>query len=47
MVKLTPEEQGVLLRDIRELEPSAGAGGRQGFTNVTLAVASRPRSAPR
>lgn len=43
MVKLTPEEQAVLLRDHPEsFEPSPGAWGRQGCTNVTLASASRP-----
>jgi len=43
MVRLTPEEQAVLLRDHPEsFEPSAGAWGRQGATNVTLATANRP-----
>jgi hypothetical protein len=43
MVKLAPDEQAVLLRDHPEsFEPSAGAWGRQGCTNVVLATASRP-----
>lgn len=43
MVKLAPEEQAVLLRDHPEsFEPSAGAWGRQGCTNVVLATANRP-----
>jgi hypothetical protein len=43
MVKVSPEEQTVLLRDHPEsFEPSAGAWGRQGCTNVKLADASRP-----
>ena len=43
MVKLTPEEQQVLLREHPEtFEPSAGAWGRQGCTNVKLAGASKP-----
>jgi hypothetical protein len=42
MVKLTPEEQAVLLRDHpKTFEPSAGAWGRQGCTNVTLATADK------
>ena len=37
MVKLTPEEQRELLRSNPEtFEPSAGAWGRQGCTNVIL-----------
>jgi hypothetical protein len=41
MVKLHPDEQAVLLREHREsFEPSAGAWGRQGCTNVKLATAS-------
>jgi hypothetical protein len=37
MVKLTPEEQRELLRTNPEtFEPSAGAWGRQGCTNVIL-----------
>ena len=40
MVKLAPEEQAVLLRDHpKTFEPSAGAWGRQGCTNVRLATA--------
>ena len=43
MVKLTPEEQAVLLREHPEsFEPSAGAWGRQGCTNVKLASAKKP-----
>jgi hypothetical protein len=43
MVKLTPEEQAVLLREHPEsFEPSAGAWGRQGCTNVPLAQARKP-----
>ncbi len=43
MVKLTPGEQAVLLREHpKTFEPSAGAWGRQGCTNVVLAKASRP-----
>jgi hypothetical protein len=43
MVKLAPEEQAVLLREHpKTFEPSAGAWGRQGCTNVVLAKASRP-----
>jgi hypothetical protein len=43
MVKLSPDEQRVLLREHPEtFEPSAGAWGRQGCTNVKLATASRP-----
>jgi hypothetical protein len=43
MVKLAPEEQEVLLRQHPEsFEPSAGAWGRQGCTNVRLAKANRP-----
>jgi hypothetical protein len=42
MVKLSPEEQQVLLRDHPEsFEPSAGAWGRQGCTNVRLATADK------
>jgi hypothetical protein len=42
MVKLTPEEQQVLLREHPEsFEPSTGAWGRQGCTNVRLAEANR------
>jgi hypothetical protein len=42
MVKLAPEEQAVLLREHPEtFEPSAGAWGRQGCTNVKLATADR------
>lgn len=42
MVKLTPEEQAVLLREHPEtFEPSPGAWGRQGCTNVKLATADR------
>jgi hypothetical protein len=40
MVKLTPEEQAVLLREHpKTFEPSSGAWGRQGCTNVKLASA--------
>jgi hypothetical protein len=43
MVKLSPDEQALVLREHPEsFEPSAGAWGRQGCTNVTLATASRP-----
>jgi hypothetical protein len=43
MVKLSPDEQAVVLRDHPEsFEPSAGAWGRQGCTNVKLSDASRP-----
>ena len=42
MVKLTPAEQAVLLREHPEsFEPSPGAWGRQGCTNVKLATANR------
>jgi hypothetical protein len=42
MVKIAPEEQAVLLREHPEtFEPSAGAWGRQGCTNVKLATADR------
>lgn len=38
MVKVSPDEQRELLRTHPEaFEPSAGAWGRQGCTNVTLA----------
>ena len=51
MVKLTPEEQAVFLREHpKTFEPSAGAWGRQGCTNVKLATADkravRARRAP-
>lgn len=37
MVKLTPEEQAELMKaNSRMFEPSAGAWGRQGCTNVVL-----------
>jgi hypothetical protein len=39
MVKVTPEEQAELLRTSGAFEPSAGAWGRQGCTNVRLAAA--------
>jgi hypothetical protein len=40
MVKLTPAEQKAFLKDApRMFEPSAGAWGRQGCTNVILAAA--------
>jgi hypothetical protein len=40
MVKLTPAEQKMFLNDApRMFEPSAGAWGRQGCTNVILAAA--------
>jgi hypothetical protein len=42
MLKVTPGEQAVLLRDHPQtFEPSAGAWGRQGCTNVKLATADR------
>jgi hypothetical protein len=42
MVKLTPEEQRACMRDAPEtFEPSSGAWGRQGCTNVRLATADR------
>ena len=42
MVKLTPEEQAVFLREHpKTFEPSAGAWGRQGCTNVKLATADK------
>jgi hypothetical protein len=41
MVKLTPEQQREFLRE-KGFEPSAGAWGRQGCTNVTLATVSAP-----
>jgi hypothetical protein len=42
MLKLAPEEQAILLRDHPQtFEPSAGAWGRQGCTNVRLATADR------
>jgi hypothetical protein len=42
MLKVTPEEQAALLQDHPEtFEPSAGAWGRQGCTNVKLATADR------
>jgi hypothetical protein len=42
MVKVPPEEQAVLLREHPEtFEPSAGAWGRQGCTNVKLATADK------
>jgi hypothetical protein len=41
MVKLTPEQQSELLSEHAVMfEPSAGAWGRQGFTNVILAAAA-------
>ena len=43
MVKVAPEEQAVLLREHPEsFEPSPGAWGRQGCTNVKLASAKKP-----
>ena len=40
MVKLTPEEQRACMRDAPgTFEPSSGAWGRQGCTNVLLATA--------
>ena len=43
MVKLDPDEQRVLLQEHPEsCEPSPGAWGRQGCTNVKLATASKP-----
>jgi hypothetical protein len=42
MVKLTPEEQAVFLREHpTTFEPSPGAWGRQGSTNVKLATADK------
>jgi hypothetical protein len=42
MLKLAPDEQAVLLREHPEtFEPSPGAWGRQGCTNVRLATADR------
>jgi len=42
MVKLTPDEQRELLRTHPKMfEPSSGAWGRQGCTNVRLAAADR------
>jgi hypothetical protein len=42
MVKLTPGEQAVLVGDHpKTFEPSAGAWGRQGCTNVKLATADK------
>lgn len=42
MVKLTPGEQRVFLKDQPAVfEPSSGAWGRQGCTNVALAHADR------
>lgn len=41
MVKLTPEAQAVVLREHpASFEPSSGAWGRQGCTNVKLEAAS-------
>jgi predicted DNA-binding protein (MmcQ/YjbR family) len=41
MVKVTPEEQAVLLRDYTKVfTPAAGAWGRQGCTMVHLAAAT-------
>jgi hypothetical protein len=43
MVKLTPEEQKELLRAAPGMfEPSSGAWGRQGCTNVILSAADVP-----
>jgi hypothetical protein len=43
MVKVTPEEQSVLLKEHpRMFEPSSGAWGRQGCTNVRLSAAKVP-----
>ncbi len=43
MVKLTPDEQAVFLREHSAMfEPSAGAWGRQGCTDVILAAADVP-----
>ena len=42
MVKLTPEEQRQFIRENRKMfEPSSGAWGRQGCTDVSLAAADR------
>lgn len=42
MVKLTPEEQKAVLAEAPDMfEPSAGAWGRQGCTNVILSAADR------
>ena len=43
MVALTPAQQAEFLRDHPAMfEPSSGAWGRQGATNVKLAAAKRP-----
>jgi hypothetical protein len=43
MVKLTPDEQRVVMRAHPGMfEPSAGAWGRQGCTNVILSAADAP-----
>jgi hypothetical protein len=43
MVALTPAQQAEFLREHPAMfEPSSGAWGRQGATNVTLAAAKRP-----
>lgn len=42
MVKLTPEEQAVVVRESPSMfQPSSGAWGRQGCTNVLLATATQ------
>ncbi len=42
MVKLTPEEQAAFMREHAGVfEPSSGAWGRQGCTNVLLTAATR------
>ncbi len=42
MVKLTPEEQRQFMREHPQMfEPSSGAWGRQGCTDVLLAAADR------
>lgn len=43
MVKLTPEEQKAVMRSAPEsFEPSSGAWGLRGYTNVRLATADVP-----
>jgi hypothetical protein len=40
MVKLTPEQQRIFIEKAPEIfKPSSGAWGRQGYTNVYLALA--------
>jgi hypothetical protein len=43
MVKLTPEQQRTFIEKAPEVfKPSSGAWGRQGYTNVCLAIAKAP-----